>query len=57
MVDAIDSTGYVLRAYSVPVNLNWEDDGKVYACVVTVGDYQENSTTVLTVYCKLYPFA
>ena len=44
---------YVLTAFTVPVSLSWEDDGKEYACVVTMGDYQENSTTVLTVYCKL----
>ena len=43
---------YVQTALSVPVKLNWGDDGKEYACVVTMGDYQKNTTRVLTVYCK-----
>ena len=57
MVDPIDSTGYVQRAFSVPVKLDWEDDGKEYTCVVTMGNYKKSSTTVLTVYrklCKLF---
>ena len=54
MVDPIDPTGYVLRTFSVPVKLKWGDDGKEYACVVTMGNYKKSSTTVLTVYRKLY---
>ena len=54
MVDPIDSAGYVQRTFSVPVKLDWEDDGKEYACVVIMGNYKKSSTTVLTVYRKLY---
>ena len=54
MADPIDSTGYVLRTFSVPVKLNWGDDGEEYTCVVTMGNFKKSSTTVLTVYRKLY---
>ena len=52
-VETMEPVARVLRLHSVPVEMNPQDDGHEYACVVTMATYQENASLEITVLRKL----